>query len=698
MGLSAAALRVAHLVTSPVAKAGEQLLYAKGDGKWYSKGNDGVEAAQASEVYVQSRGTNLVTNGTAFLGSKYNFSAWTYEPTDAPPGAQASFRSAGTNWVDEFLPIDPAQSYAFSFWHRQVLGDGTIYSCIQPYDAFGNSIAYVHTTVVAGTLTELAADLNPGDTTVQLVSAANWYNSASAAYRYLGFWDYVDPGGKLWEPETYTRNVIITTNGAWSEGGIVGNTITLNAPYAGPAKAAGTKVSNMRSGGTFIYPTAAKTPFPVWTSWYATFGGIKAADEDWGSQRRLPSAVAKVKIGWLLNYNRTVDSISGIGNVSVYPITEAEAARVLAESKVDTTDPRLSDARTPTAHTHVKSQITDFAHTHPVGDLSASGTPGATTFLRGDGTWATPPDTNTTYAVPTQAEAEAGTDTTARVWTAERVKQAILALAPSGTTYASATQAEAEAGTGTTDRVWTPQRVKQAIDALSPVKSVAGRTGTVTLAKADVGLGSVDNTSDDAKPVSTATQTALNGKANTAHTHPVGDLTATGTKSSATFLRGDNTWATLPPGVITGEIKMWPLAAAPEGYLLLNSTVTIYNIATYPALAALLGTTYGGDGVTTFGVPSMRDMFPLGAGAEFALGATGGSKKISIAQMPGHDHDAGTYNVHRRASVGVTAGAAQGGGAAAADGPTAVGGYSGGTGGGGDYWQPFRALNFIIKT
>jgi hypothetical protein len=47
----------------------------------------------------------------------------------------------------------------------------------------------------------------------------------------------------------------------------------------------------------------------------------------------------------------------------------------------------------------------------------------------------------------------------------------------------------------------------------------------VTVTKADVGLGNVDNTSDLNKPVSTATQTALNGKANTAHTHAQADVT-----------------------------------------------------------------------------------------------------------------------------------------------------------------------------
>jgi hypothetical protein len=66
------------------------------------------------------------------------------------------------------------------------------------------------------------------------------------------------------------------------------------------------------------------------------------------------------------------------------------------------------------------------------------------------------------------------------------------------------------------------------------VSSVAGKTGVVTLAKGDVGLGSVDNTSDLAKPVSTATQTALNAKENT--------ITA-GTTSQ--YYRGDKTFQTL---------------------------------------------------------------------------------------------------------------------------------------------------------
>jgi hypothetical protein len=100
------------------------------------------------------------------------------------------------------------------------------------------------------------------------------------------------------------------------------------------------------------------------------------------------------------------------------------------------------------------------------------------------------------------------------------------------------------------------------------VSSVFGRTGAVTAqsgdyTKAQVGLSNVDNTSDAAKPVSTETQTALDGKANTVHTHVISDVTslqtaldskkpvkafATTGKITGTFGPGDTsgTWTVAP--------------------------------------------------------------------------------------------------------------------------------------------------------
>ena len=70
--------------------------------------------------------------------------------------------------------------------------------------------------------------------------------------------------------------------------------------------------------------------------------------------------------------------------------------------------------------------------------------------------------------------------------------------------------------------------------AAAPVQSVAGKTGTVLLTKSDVGLSNVDNTADLDKPISTATQTALNGKYN----NPTG--------STSQYIRGDGSLATFP--------------------------------------------------------------------------------------------------------------------------------------------------------
>ena len=76
-------------------------------------------------------------------------------------------------------------------------------------------------------------------------------------------------------------------------------------------------------------------------------------------------------------------------------------------------------------------------------------------------------------------------------------------------------------------------------DTTDAVSSVAGRTGDVTLTSSDVGLGNVDNTSDLNKPISTATQTALNGKE--------GTITA-GTTSQ--YFRGDKTFQTLDKSAV----------------------------------------------------------------------------------------------------------------------------------------------------
>ena len=76
----------------------------------------------------------------------------------------------------------------------------------------------------------------------------------------------------------------------------------------------------------------------------------------------------------------------------------------------------------------VQAMLSEFGkyaltnHKHPVADIEATGTPAHNTYLRGDGSWSIPP--NNTYSTPSQAEAEAGTATAPRAFSAQRVRQA----------------------------------------------------------------------------------------------------------------------------------------------------------------------------------------------------------------------------------------------------------------------------------
>src|SRR5690606_25698816 len=83
-------------------------------------------------------------------------------------------------------------------------------------------------------------------------------------------------------------------------------------------------------------------------------------------------------------------------------------------------------------------------------------------------------------------------------------------------------------------------------------------------------------------------------------------------------------------------------ASAPTGWLLCDNT--LHDPADHPVLFALIGTTYGGDGVTTFGVPNLKGRVPAGldaAQSEFnTLGEVGGAKThtLTTGESPSHTH------------------------------------------------------------
>ncbi|MCP4303296.1 MAG: phage tail protein [bacterium] len=94
-----------------------------------------------------------------------------------------------------------------------------------------------------------------------------------------------------------------------------------------------------------------------------------------------------------------------------------------------------------------------------------------------------------------------------------------------------------------------------------------------------------------------------------------------------------------------GEIRMFAGNFAPRGWSFCDGQ--LLAVSQNDALFSLLGTIYGGDGRTTFGLPDMRGRIPIHAGggpglSNRSLGSKGGTEKetLTVNQLPSHRHDA----------------------------------------------------------
>ncbi|HEX3459432.1 MAG TPA: tail fiber protein [Acidimicrobiales bacterium] len=87
-----------------------------------------------------------------------------------------------------------------------------------------------------------------------------------------------------------------------------------------------------------------------------------------------------------------------------------------------------------------------------------------------------------------------------------------------------------------------------------------------------------------------------------------------------------------------GQIMIVSFGFAPKGWALCNGQLLPIN--QNQALFAILGTTYGGDGRTTFGLPNLQGRVPLHMSNTFTLGARGGEEAhtLAISELPGHSH------------------------------------------------------------
>lgn len=108
----------------------------------------------------------------------------------------------------------------------------------------------------------------------------------------------------------------------------------------------------------------------------------------------------------------------------------------------------------------------------------------------------------------------------------------------------------------------------------------------------------------------------------------------------------------------TGEIRLtaWMNGRVPINWHLCNGD--LMSINSYPQLFSLIGTTYGGNGKTTFAVPDMRSRLPIGSGTGTSMttrvvGQAVGVEAVilSAANLPAHRHGMNVVNVPATASL-----------------------------------------------
>lgn len=87
-----------------------------------------------------------------------------------------------------------------------------------------------------------------------------------------------------------------------------------------------------------------------------------------------------------------------------------------------------------------------------------------------------------------------------------------------------------------------------------------------------------------------------------------------------------------------GELRLFAGNFAPAGWMFCDGSVL--PISENETLFQLIGTTYGGDGQSTFGLPDLRGRVPVHQGNGFTLAQTGGTETVTLttAQVPAHTH------------------------------------------------------------
>ena len=303
---------------------------------------------EALKEYVKSRGNGMITNGSGLLKNTTNFSRLSFDPTDlyAGYGCFTTNRRNEDAAIDEFIPVNPNATYEYTFSAKnKVNGTNNLaYAYLITADMDDNSISPSELAVVT---VRLAAPWTAGQNSITIhVGDRPKFEQFFNAYKsnigsvFVNTATYASRTGFVYPKGSYSRTRL-------SAAGVNMPTTTYaNGVFTGPVAAAttnlneGAEVSFAISGGTYIYPMV-----PSATAWSANRDMVNAViPSTWTDytcrfslKQMLPavrsnhanltssdfpniassvaSAVAVMKVGWLLNRGTTAGNVTGLSAI-----------------------------------------------------------------------------------------------------------------------------------------------------------------------------------------------------------------------------------------------------------------------------------------------------------------------------------------------------------------------------------------------
>lgn len=272
-------------------------------------------------LYVQSRGTGLVSNGTGLMGDTTNFSKFTFDPTEAKVGmgcfvcdmANADFA------IDELIPVSPLDSYKVEFFAKYGKGSpqGHTYFYVSAYDADGQPMTPHWITDSTYKVERMVQGEN------QIIIHADdrqkfydrFVKNTSATIRFLSP-NYTAQTGYLYPPNTYSRTQLASTR-TYAQMSYNKDTGVLSNVPIQIGVEPNTLVSISVTGENYAYIVNEMRNSKLseeWQHFAKTFSTSQIMENPSHIQNKIFPYASFIKIGWLLNRGVTggVTKVSGV--------------------------------------------------------------------------------------------------------------------------------------------------------------------------------------------------------------------------------------------------------------------------------------------------------------------------------------------------------------------------------------------------